>query len=143
MKISKMKLTDYEESYGLWTTTPGMGLRSLDDSKQGIAKFLERNPNTNFICRVDGLLVGVILCGHDGRRGYIYHAVVDQNHRRKGLGQELVDSVISSLDKEEIKKVALVVYSDNEKGNDFWSKLGFIKRDDLFYRNKTIDINNI
>lgn len=143
LTISIMKISDYEEAYKLWNNTEGMGLRSLDDSRDGIDKFLKRNPTTNFVCRVKNELVGVILCGHDGRRGYIYHAVVDAKYRKIGIGKNLVNSVISSLEEEGIKKVALVVYSNNNEGNKFWNNLGFLKRDDLFYRNKVIDINNI
>lgn len=143
MNITKMSISDYKDAFDLWTNTEGMGLRSLDDSEKGINSFLNRNPNTNFVCRDNEKLVGVILCGHDGRRGYIYHAVVDTSYRRKGIGIKLVENVKNSLEKEGIKKVALVVYSDNKQGNKFWESLGFIKRNDLNYRNLSIDVNNI
>jgi len=136
-------MTDYNEAYQLWTSTEGMGLRSLDDSYKGIGAFLQRNPNTNFICRMDRELVGTILSGHDGRRGYIYHAVVKTEHRKKGIGKKLVNQVLSSLEQEGIKKVALVVYSTNQTGNTFWESVGFVCRDDLNYRNYTIDHSNI
>lgn len=143
MNIIKMTISDYEEAYKLWTNTEGMGLRSLDDSKEGIYKFLKRNQNTNYICRDKNKLVGVILCGNDGRRGYIYHTLVHPNYRMKGIGKQLVKNVILSLEKENINKVALVVYANNTKGNAFWKNLNFIKRDDLTYRNYTINNNNI
>lgn len=143
MNILTMRESDYKEAFHLWNQTDGMGLRSLDDSESGISLFLKRNPNTNFICRINGILVGVILCGHDGRRGYIYHAAVDKNYREKGIGKLLVEQVLISLDKEGIKKAALVVYSNNELGNKFWSNLGFSERVDLVYRNKVIDSSNI
>ncbi len=138
-----MTIADYDEAFKLWSNTEGMGLRSLDDSQKGIDSFLQRNPNTNFVCRNNSELIGVILSGHDGRRGYIYHAAVHPNYRRKGVGRKLVKEVISSLDKEGIKKVALVVFSSNQKGNDFWESLGFINRKDLNYRNLAIDPTNI
>lgn len=137
-----MNINDYEQIYQLWSNTEGMGLRTLDDSRDGIKKFIDRNPTTNFVCYSDKELVGAILCGHDGRRGYIYHAVVNPKFRNNGIGKKLVKHVISSLGKEGIKKVALVVYADNNNGNNFWNHLGFNKRDDLFYRNKVIDIHN-
>ncbi len=138
-----MNIDDYDEMFELWSNTEGMGLRSLDDSKEGISKFLNRNPNTNFICRIDNKLVGAILCGNDGRRGYIYHAVVHKDFQRKNIGTLLVEKVIEALDREGIKKVALVVYSNNLNGNQFWESLGFIDRFDLVYRNLSIDKNNI
>ncbi|MBI9011410.1 MAG: GNAT family N-acetyltransferase [Clostridiales bacterium] len=141
--IRILTITDYEEIYDLWTKTDGMGLRSLDDSKEGISSFLKRNPNTNFVWELNGEIVGVILSGHDGRRGYIYHMVVDCEYRNNGIGQQMVDKVIEALDEEGIKKVALVVFKNNTLGNKFWSSIGFEKRDDLIYRNKTIDRLNI
>jgi len=137
--IQKMKITDYDEAYQLWTETPGMGLRSLDDSEAGINRFLRRNPDTNFIYRMNGKLCAVILCGHDGRRGYIYHTAVDKEFRNLGIGRKLVEAVIEALEKEGIKKAALVVFKKNEEGNRFWESIGFKERDDLQYRNRVID----
>lgn len=137
-----MKITDYEDAFKLWSNTTGMGLRSLDDSRKGIKLFLCRNPNTNFTYRIDNELVGVILSGHDGRRGYIYHAVVNVQFQKQGIGKKLVNSCLNSLKKEGINKVALVVYSDNAQGNKFWDSQGFIKREDINYRNLSIESNN-
>ncbi|QEN09859.1 GNAT family N-acetyltransferase [Oceanispirochaeta crateris] len=138
-----MSMTDYKDAFNLWSETEGMGLRSLDDSESGINAFLQRNPNTNFVCRKGKELVAVILCGHDGRRGYIYHAVVHQNYHRQGIGKSLIHKVLTALDEEGIKKVALVVFAENQKGNDFWQSMGFIKRKDLNYRNLSIDDANV
>lgn len=143
MKISKMTICDYDKVYRLWTNSDGMGLRTLDDSKYGIEKFLNRNPNTNFVCRLGDEIIGVILCGHDGRRAYIYHALVSQEHRAKGIGKELLNSVLNSVEKEGINKIALLVFKDNTIGNDFWESQEFIERDDLNYRNRSINIENI
>jgi ribosomal protein S18 acetylase RimI-like enzyme len=142
LTISTMTMEDYEEAFALWTRTAGMGLRSLDDSPQGIQSFLQRNLHTNFVCRIDGVLAGVILSGHDGRRGYIYHAVVDGQHRRQGIGKQMVLRVIDALKGEGIKKAALVVYADNQKGNAFWESMGFLTRQDLHYRNLSLDPAN-
>lgn len=138
-----MTIDDYEDVFELWSETEGMGLRSLDDSKDGINSFIKRNPRTNFICRDKDEIVGTILCGNDGRRGYIYHTVVKDSYRREGIARELVRLVVESLEKEGIKKVALVVYSSNEDGNKFWESLGFKQRSDLSYRNLEIDESNI
>jgi len=134
-----MKISDYEAVYELWEATEGMGLRSMDDSKNGISKFINRNPNTNFVCRINDKVVGAILSGHDGRRGYIYHTAVNDLYRNKGIGKSLVKVAVNALADEGIKKAALVVFVDNKKGNAFWESIGFFERDDLNYRNIVID----
>lgn len=138
MQIQKMTIDDYDDVYCLWVNTPGMGLNNLDDSKQGIIKYLKRNPNTCFVARENGKLIGVILSGHDGRRAFIYHMAVDISHRKKGVGRKLVEFVLNALQEEGIHKVAFVVFKKNEIGNEFWEKLGFDERTDLVYRNKVI-----
>ncbi len=142
MEIVEMKISNYEDIFILWTSTPGMGLRNLDDSKEGIDKFLRRNPTTNFIAEEDGEIVGSILCGHDGRRGYIYHTAVDMRYRGKGIGKNLVKSVINALKREGINKAALVVFTNNEVGNGFWRSMGWEKREDLNYYNLSINKEN-
>jgi len=140
MNIRKMKITDYDNVYQLWLDTPGMGLNNLDDSRERITKYLSRNPTTCFVAENEnGRLIGVILSGHDGRRGYIHHTAVKMAERKRGVGSALVDSAINALQSEGITKVALVVFAKNELGNTFWEHRGFVKRDDLNYRNKTID----
>lgn len=143
MKIKLMSIEDYDSVYQLWTNTEGMGMRSLDDSFEGIDKFLKRNPTTNFIAQAENKVIGVILCGHDGRRGYIYHTAVSTDYRGRGIGRALVNAVVDALKKEEINKVVLVVFSSNNLGNKFWQALGFDKRNDLIYRNLSINKNNI
>lgn len=143
MEIKLLMLEDYDKVYQLWTSTKGMGMRSLDDSFDGIEKFLKRNPTTNFIAQVEDKIVGVILCGHDGRRGYIYHTAVNSDYRGNGIGKKLVNTVIEALRKEKINKVALVVFDSNDLGNAFWQSLGFDKRNDLVYRNLSINENNV
>ena len=143
MEIRLLMLEDYDKVYQLWTSTKGMGMRSLDDSVDGIGKFLKRNPTTNFIAQVEDKIVGVILCGHDGRRGYIYHTAVNFDYRGNGIGKKLVNAAIEALRKEKINKVALVVFDSNDLGNKFWQSLGFDKRSDLVYRNLSINENNV
>ena len=133
-----MATYDYDQVYSLWLNTPNMGLNTLDDSKEGIAKYLARNPNTCYVAEKDGKVIGVILSGHDGRRGYIHHTAVDESEQRNGIGTALVNTAMSALDREGINKVALVVFGKNEKGNVFWEKVGFTTREDLVYRNKAI-----
>lgn len=136
--IRVMSITDYEEVYNLWVNTPGMGLNSTDDSKEGIDKYLKRNPTSCFVAECNGTIIGVIMSGHDGRRGYIYHTAVLPAYRNQGLAKRLVDCAMSALEKEGINKVALVAFKKNTLGNGFWENIGFIERDDLTYRNKNI-----
>ncbi len=138
MTVRKMKIDDYENIYALWLSCAGMGLNNLDDSKEGIEKFLARNPDTCYVAEEDDKIVGAIMVGNDGRRAYIYHTSVHPNFRRKGIAAKLVDTVLAELEKLGINKVALVVFERNELGNKFWESVGFTVRDDLTYRNKSI-----
>ena len=138
MNIRLMKIDDYEQVYELWMSCAGMGLNNLDDSKEGIEKFLKRNPDSCFVADVDNNIVGVIIVGNDGRRGYIYHTAVNPQYRKQGIAKSLVDTAMTALQKIGINKAALVVFDRNEVGNDFWEKMGFIVRDDLVYRNKAL-----
>lgn len=136
--IRHMVIDDYDNVYALWLSCAGMGLNDIDDSRNGIEKFLKRNPNTCFVAEENNRIIGVIIVGNDGRRGYIYHTAVSPKARSKGVGTELVNSALSALKELGIIKVALVVFNKNEEGNSFWEKRGFVKREDLTYRNKTI-----
>lgn len=138
MKIRIMTIDDYEQVYDLWMNTSGMGLNNLDDSKEGIDRYLKRNPASCFVALEEEKIVGVILSGHDGRRGFIYHTTVALNYRKQGIGHQLVYHAIKALEEEGINKAALVVFGRNETGNSFWESLGFTGRDDLVYRNKNI-----
>jgi len=133
-----MTIADYDAVYALWLSCNGMGLNNLDDSYEGIERFLKRNPTTCFIAVDDNTVIGVIMAGHDGRRGFIYHTAVDPNRRKEGIGKALVDAAMEALKAEGIHKAALVVFDRNETGNAFWEKIGFTKRTDLVYRNKNI-----
>jgi len=138
MYIRHMTIRDYEQVYSLWISTPNMGLNNVDDSKEGIQKYLLRNPTTCFVAEQNERIVGVILSGHDGRRGYIHHLAVSCNCKRQGIGTGLVNAAMLALEKEEITKVAFVVFEKNQSGNIFWENLGFTVRNDLVYRNKAI-----
>ena len=137
MTIRKMTIVDYDEVYSLWLSCKGMGLNSLDDSREGIARFLVRNPQTCFVAE-EKEIVGVIMAGHDGRRGFIYHTAVSPEQRGRGIGTALVNAALDALKAEGISKVALVVFERNEGCNRFWEKMGFARRDDLVYRNRSL-----
>lgn len=138
VNIRLMSIADYEDIYDLWLRTPGMGLNTTDDSREGMARYLQRNPNTCFVAEDADRIVGVILSGHDARRGFIHHTAVDITHRNRGIGRALVDRALSALEAEGIHKVALVAFRRNEVGNAFWEKLGFTTRGDLVYRNRAL-----
>lgn len=136
--IRLMLKSDYDQVYDLWIHTPGMGLNETDDSREGIEKYLTRNPNTCFVAVEEDHVVGVILSGHDGRRGFIHHTSVKPEFRGKGIGKALAEAAMKALEQEGIHKVALVAFATNEIGNAFWEKIGFSAREDLIYRNKFI-----
>ena len=138
IKYRIMDISDYEQVYDLWLSCAGMGLNNLDDSEEGIQRFLNRNPKTCFVALAEQTVIGVIIAGNDGRRGYIYHTAVDPDHRHQGIATELVNKAMDALKKLGINKTALVVFSKNTDGNAFWEKSGFTSRQDLVYRNKTI-----
>ena len=135
--IRPMLIADYDAAYAIWIACQN-GLNNLDDSREGIAKYLERNPNTSFVAEENGVVAGVILCGHDGRRGYIQHMSVDPAYRRRGIAKRLVDRALAALKAEGIHKAALVAFKKNDGGNAFWEAQGFTLREDLNYRNLTL-----
>lgn len=138
MNIRKMTISDYQQVYNLWMACDGVGLNDIDDSRQGVERFLDRNTETCFVAEDNGKVVGVIMAGHDGRRGFIYHTAVDLVYRRQKIGQNLVNQALEAIRKEGIVKVALLVFSNNYAANQFWEKQGFNARGDLTYRNKQL-----
>lgn len=122
----------------MWLFCKGMGLNNLDDSKEGIERFLNRNPETCFVAESEQTIIGVIIAGNDGRRGYIYHTAVNPDYRHQGIATKLVNEAMRALKLLGINKTALVVFSKNTDGNAFWEKNGFTLREDLIYRNKLI-----
>lgn len=138
MLIRTMTIDDYDRVYALWLATPGMGLNTLDDARESIAAYLRRNPTTCFVAEENGCIIGAILSGHDGRRGYVSHTAVAENCQRRGIGSALVQHMLAAMQAEGIRKVALVAFAKNEKGNAFWEKQGFTSREDLVYRNKAL-----
>lgn len=120
--IKAMTINDYEALFVMWKDTPNMGLRTLDDSREGILRFLKRNPGTSFAAYEGNQLIGAILCGHDGRRGYIYHTAVLPEYRGQGIASGLVDAAVGALQREGITRVCLNVMETNEQGKQFWTK---------------------
>lgn len=138
-----MTIEDYDEVYALWKQIHGFGIRSVDDSREGVARFLRRNPSTSVVAVEDGKIVGAILCGHDGRRGCLYHVCVDENYRMRGIGKSMVVFAMEALKKEEINKVSLIAFTKNDIGNAFWNEIGWTRRLDLNYYDFTLNEENI
>lgn len=139
MLIRLMRAGDYEQALALWESSSGLSLTAEDDSREGIEKYLLRNPKTCFAAEADGQVIGTILAGHDGRRGYIYHLAVNERFRRHGLGRELVQHAVEALKEQGIHKAALVALADNQPGNAFWESMGFYCRENIFYRDFSLD----
>lgn len=131
MEIREMTIDDYEQVYALWMRIKGFAIRSLDDSYDGIARFLKRNPATSVVAIEDSKTVGAILCGHDGRRGCLYHVCVDPDYRRRGIGKAMVSYCLDALRKEEINNVTLLAFTQNDIGNSFWHHVGWLEREDI------------
>jgi len=140
--VRPMCKEDYPDVFQLWERTPGVGLRSMDDSYDAIAAFLEKNPLTCFVAETEQKIVGCILGGHDGRRGHIYHTVVAEAYRRKNIGRALVESVVQSMKKIGILKLSLVTFSDNQQAQFFWESMNWTKRDDLTYYDLSLNDEN-
>lgn len=138
-----MTLDDYENVHALWMRIKGFSIRSIDDSKEGVERFLKRNPGISVVAEEDGRIVGAILCGHDGRRGCLYHVCVDPDYRLRGIGKSMVVFAMEALRKEKINKVSLIAFTKNDIGNAFWKEIGWTKREDLNYYDFTLNTANI
>lgn len=141
--IRTMTIEDYQGVYDLWMSIKGFAIRSLDDSKEGVEAFLKRNPTTSVVAVVDGKVVGSILCGHDGRRGCLYHVCVHKDYRLQGIGKSMVVHCMNALKAEHISKVSLIAFSQNDIGNAFWNEIGWTKRKDLNYYDFVLNQENI
>ncbi len=142
--VRTMTIEDYQGLYALWKTIKGFAMRSIDDSREGVERFLKRNP-TSSVVAVDenGTIVGGILCGHDGRRGCLYHVCVREDWRRQGVGKAMVVYCMNALKVEQINKVSLIAFTANDIGNAFWKCIGWTKREDLNYYDFTLNEANI
>ncbi len=117
-------------------------MRSIDDSEEGVRRFLSRNPTTSIVAEEDGRLVGAILCGHDGRRATFYHVCVASEYRKRGIGTAMVERAMQELRAEKVSKVALIAFTVNDVGNAFWRGIGWTQRKDLNYYDFTLNEEN-
>lgn len=141
--VRAMAADDYDMVYRLWMKIKGFAIRSVDDSREGVAAFLARNPGMSVVALEDGKVVGSILCGHDGRRGCMYHVCVDPDYRLRGIGKSMVVQAMEALRREGISKVSLIAFTENDIGNAFWKEIGWTKREDLNYYDFVLNQENI
>lgn len=138
IELHTMSIADYDEALALWQATEGLGL-SAADSREAITRYLARNPGMSFVARADGgELVGAVLCGHDGRRGYLHHLVVRPGYRGHGLGRDLAEHCLAALRAEGIDKCHLFVKRSNIAGQTFWQRTGWTERN-LILMSKDIE----
>ena len=128
--IQEMTLEDYHAVINLWSTAVGVGL-SEADSLPNLTKFLQRNPGMSFVAYDENFLAGAVLCGHDGRRGYIHHLAVAIDCCRQGLGRRLVEQCLAALKEAGIDKCHLFVFADNQLAQNFWQASGWTQRVEL------------
>lgn len=136
-------LSDYPGAVALWNSADGITLNDYDDTEAGIARYLKRNPSSCFVLELTHSdqtreIIGAVLSGHDGRRGFIHHLAVAQAHRGRGYATTLVAAVQQALDGEGIAKVALLVTAINDDGNAAWDRLGYTTRTDIVYRDRVL-----
>ena len=143
MSVRTMTIEAFDQVHALWMTISGFAIRSIDDSREGVERFLRRNPTTSVVAEEDGKIVGSILCGHDGRRGCLYHVCVHKDYRMRGIGKAMVVYAMNALKAEEISKVSLIAFTKNDIGNAFWNRIGWTRRLDLNYYDFTLNEKNI
>ncbi|MCH3977455.1 MAG: GNAT family N-acetyltransferase [Candidatus Methanomethylophilus sp.] len=134
--------SDYAQAYRMWMDSGGIGVGSKEDSAESIARFLDRNRQFCFSAFDGGRLVGIVLCGSDGRSGRFYHLIVDPEYRRRGIGHGLVGRSLEQLRKEGICGADAVIFKENP-ANEFWESEDFRDRTDLKYRDIQLDSRNI
>jgi N-acetylglutamate synthase len=130
MKITELTIDRYGEVLALMKRTPGVSVREAD-SKEATARYLARNPGFSFVAEEDRI-IGCALCGHDGRRGYLQHVIVEEPYRRRGIAEALVTRCLDRLEAAGIVKAHLDVFVTNDLANDYWTKRGWKRRDDLY-----------
>ena len=142
--IKPMTIEDYDGLHALWMTIHGFGIRSIDDSREGVERFINRNPGTSVVAiGEDGAVVGGILCGHDGRRCCRNRGRACGHYGRLGIGKAMVVHCMNALKAEHINKVSLIAFTQNDIGNAFWKCIGWTKREDLNYYDFTLNEENI
>ncbi len=141
MTIIPLTIEDYDAVYEFWESVEGMGLSNAD-SREGIRAYLERNPGMSMVAKDGDIIAGTVLCGHDGRRGYIHHLAVAEAYRGRRLGKELVELCKVKFKKAGIQKCHIFIYVDNESGKEFWRSVHWTERDDICLFSHDLDYPN-
>lgn len=128
--ISEFTIDEYDEVLALWRRTENVGLSSADDLSS-IQRYLDRNPGMSFIARAGETIIGAVLCGHDGRRGYLHHLAVDAEYRGQGIGRALTENSLDALRAAGIEKCNIFLFQNNHDGRRFWASAGWVAREDL------------
>ena len=137
--IRPMEIADYDAVLALWEASEGVGLGE-SDTRPAIERYLARNPGLSLVAVAGGAIVGAVLCGHDGRRGYLHHVAMALSHRGRGLGRTLVEDSLDGLRAQGIARCTIVVYADNAAGEAFWTRIGWARRGDLQVMQRAIDL---
>ena len=140
--LQPMEIADYDGVRALWMSIRGFGIRTLDDSREDVVRFIRRNPTTSVVAEMEGTIIGSILCGSDGRQGALYHVCVAAEYRRQGIGSRMVGYCMKALREMGINKVALIAFADNDGGNAFWKQIGW-KRGNVNYYEFVLNEKNI
>ncbi|MCM3783392.1 GNAT family N-acetyltransferase [Neobacillus mesonae] len=138
VEYREMRNEDYDDCIALWSRTEGMGISSAD-SRESIQMYLERNKGFSRVAAADGKIVGTLLSGHDGRRGYLYHLAVEPAFRGQSIAKTLVNDVLSLLREAGIQRAHIMVIDTNEIGKAFWSRMGWTGREDILLRSSNTD----
>ncbi len=133
--LRTMKPADYETVLALWRASEGIGLNE-SDARRPIALYLKRNRNLSLVAEVNGQIVGAVLCGHDGRRGYLHHLAVARGYRRHGIGRALVAECLARLNAAGIPKCNIFLFATNAAGRVFWLREGWSARKELLLLQK-------
>jgi N-acetylglutamate synthase len=136
-QIEAMKLSDFAVVSRLWRNSEGIGLNE-SDTRANIAIYLKRNPRMSFVARKGRTIVGAVLCGHDGRRGYLHHLAVAKNHRNNGIGNKLIEASFLALARAGITQCNIYLFNNNTEGEAFWLHNGWSKRTDLQMLQKAV-----
>lgn len=141
-KVRTMVFSDYDEVYKLWHSIKSFAIRQIDDSRDGIVKFLKRNKTTCVVAVCNGKIIGSILCGHDGREACFYHVCVREDMRNHGVATHMVNYIIDKLNKLNINKIRLVAFKNNKLGNKFWKDIGFVQNKNINIYEKVLNKSN-
>ena len=128
--VRSFRIKDYDAVIALWRRTEGVGLNESDTRRANTA-YLRRNPKLSFVAEKDGRIIGAVLCGHDGRRGYLHHLAVSKRHRCRGIGRRLVNACLAKLRQAGIPKCNIFIFASNAEGMKFWTRTGWSLRTEL------------